>query len=142
MPCRTKLKNAAIAARSAALPKIPDELIDQFVTGPMTVEAVNTASMAFKKALIERAMGAELGHHLGYPAGAAKPEAGTNQRNGRRRRPRDTTRPPTQTRHRPNSTPSSKGLGARSSLRWWVNLSALNTKIQTAPTAPTNKSRR
>ncbi len=39
--------------------------------------------MAFKKALIERAMGAELGHHLGYPAGAAKPESGANQRNGK-----------------------------------------------------------
>ena len=83
MPSRTKLKNAAIAARSAALPKIPDELIDQFVTGPMTGEAVNAASLAFKKALIERAMGAELGHHLGYPAGAAKPDAATNQRNGK-----------------------------------------------------------
>ena len=83
MPSKTKLKNAAIAARSAALPKIPDELIDQFVTGPMTGEAVNAASAAFKKALIERAMGAELGHHLGYPAGTAKPGAGTNQRNGK-----------------------------------------------------------
>ncbi len=83
MPSRTKMKNAAIAARSAALPKIPDELIDQFVTGPMTGEAVNAASMAFKKALIERAMGAELGHHLGYPAGTAKPEPGSNQRNGK-----------------------------------------------------------
>jgi transposase-like protein len=77
------MKNAAIAAKSAALPKIPDELIDQFVTGPMTGEAVNAASLAFKKALIERAMGAELGHHLGYAAGAAKPEAGANQRNGK-----------------------------------------------------------
>jgi transposase-like protein len=48
----------------------------------MTGEAVNAASMAFKKALIERAMGAELGHHLGYPAGAAKPDAAGNQRNG------------------------------------------------------------
>jgi putative transposase len=83
MPSKTKMKNAAIAARSAALPKIPQELIDQFVTGPMTGEAVNAASMAFKKALIERAMGAELGHHLGYPAGAAKPDAASNQRNGK-----------------------------------------------------------
>ena len=83
MPSKTKLKNAAIAARSAALPKISNELIDQFVTGPMTGEAVNAASMAFKKALIERAMGAELGHHLGYPAGTAKPDAVANQRNGR-----------------------------------------------------------
>lgn len=82
MPSKTKLKNAEIAAKSAALPKIPKELIDQFVTGPMTGEAVNAASMAFKKALIERAMGAELGHHLGYPAGAAKPDTGGNQRNG------------------------------------------------------------
>ncbi|EGH19468.1 ISPsy18, transposase, partial [Pseudomonas savastanoi pv. glycinea str. race 4] len=32
------------------------------------------ASMAFKKALIERALGAELGHHLGYPQGAEGPE--------------------------------------------------------------------
>jgi transposase-like protein len=79
---KTKLKNAAIAARSAALPKIPKELLDQFVTGPMTGEAVNAASMAFKKALIERALGAELGHHLGYPTDAAKPGMTTNQRNG------------------------------------------------------------
>jgi putative transposase len=49
----------------------------------MTGEAVNAASMAFKKALIERAMGAELGHHLGYAAGAAKPETAANQRNGK-----------------------------------------------------------
>jgi putative transposase len=80
---KTKLKNAAIAAKSAALPKIPKELLDQFVTGPMTGEAVNAASMAFKKALIERELGAELGHHLGYPNGAAKPEAALNQRNGK-----------------------------------------------------------
>jgi len=79
---KTKLKNAAIAAKSAALPSIPKELLDQLVTGPMTGEAVNAASMAFKKALIERALGAELGHHLGYPSGADKPEASTNQRNG------------------------------------------------------------
>jgi putative transposase len=44
MPSKTKLKNAAIAAKSAALPKIPKELIDQFVTGPMTGEAVNAAT--------------------------------------------------------------------------------------------------
>jgi putative transposase len=79
---KTKLKNTAIAAKSAALPKIPKELLDQFVSGPMTGEAVNAASMAFKKALIERALGAELGYHLGYSTGAAKPEAVSNQRNG------------------------------------------------------------
>jgi len=82
MPSRTKVKNAAIAARSAALPSIPKELIDLFVSGPMSGEAVNAASVAFKKALIERAMGAELSHHLGYAAGEAKPDDASNHRNG------------------------------------------------------------
>lgn len=81
---KTKLKNAAIAAKMAALPSIPKELIDQFVSGPMTGEAVNEATAAFKKALIERALGAEMSHHLGYPSGASKPEASSgNQRNGK-----------------------------------------------------------
>lgn len=40
MPSKTKLKNAASAARSAALPKNSNELIDQFVTGPMTGKGV------------------------------------------------------------------------------------------------------
>src|SRR5205085_2118663 len=34
------------------------------------------------KALIERALGAELSHHLGYTPGAAKPHDATNHRNG------------------------------------------------------------
>ncbi|MEN7531941.1 IS256 family transposase, partial [Cupriavidus sp. DL-D2] len=53
------------------------------VKGPMTAEAVQDAAMAFKKALIERALGAELGHHLGYPAGTERPAETTNQRNGK-----------------------------------------------------------
>lgn len=64
------------------LPAIPKELIDQFVNGPMSAQAVNAASMAFKKALIERALGAELTHHLGYAAGADKPLDAKNHRNG------------------------------------------------------------
>ncbi len=83
MPSKTKKRNAAIAARSAALPKIPNELIDQFVSGPMSGEQVNAASLAFKKALIERVMGAELSHHLGYRADQDKPDGAANQRNGK-----------------------------------------------------------
>jgi transposase-like protein len=79
MPSRTKKSIAA----AAALPSIPKELLDQFVKGPMSAEAVNAASMAFKKALIERALGAELGHHLGYAEGADKPATTSNHRNGR-----------------------------------------------------------
>ena len=67
---------------AAALPSIPKELIDQMISGPMDAEAVNAAAMAFKKALIERILGAELSHHLGYAPGAAKPEDATNHRNG------------------------------------------------------------
>ena len=78
MPRKTK----AAALAGAALPPIPHELIDHFVTGPMTAEAVNDISMAFKRALIERALGAELSHHLGYLPGAAKPAEATNHRNG------------------------------------------------------------
>jgi hypothetical protein len=38
MSSKTNLKNGAIAERSASLPKIPKELLDQFVQGPMTAE--------------------------------------------------------------------------------------------------------
>ena len=77
-----KMQKANAAAQAAVLPKIPPELLDQLVKGPMTAEAVDDASRAFKKALIERALGAEMSHHLGYPAGGEKPESATNHRNG------------------------------------------------------------
>jgi putative transposase len=78
MPTKTQ----KVVAAMAALPKIPKELIDAFYNGPMTGEAVNAASMAFKKALIERALGGELSHHLGYGPGEAKPDGVSNHRNG------------------------------------------------------------
>ena len=37
---------------------------------------------AIPKELIERALGAELGHHLGYPAGGERPDETSNHRNG------------------------------------------------------------
>ena len=77
MPSKTSKKKLVVA-----LPTIPKDLIDQFVSGPMTAEAVNAASMAFKKALIERALGAELSHHLGYPPGGERPGDVGNHRNG------------------------------------------------------------
>jgi transposase-like protein len=69
-------------AAAARMPTIPKELIDQFVTGPMSAESVQDISMAFKKALIERALGGELSHHLGYAPGAARPDDAANHRNG------------------------------------------------------------
>jgi putative transposase len=84
MPSKTKTKNAAIAAKTAALPKLPKELVEQIAGGarPMTAAEINAATMALKKALVERALAGELTHHLGYAAGEAKPEQADNQRNG------------------------------------------------------------
>ena len=71
-------------ARAEVLAPIPAEILDQIVRdGPLTAGEVETATRRFKKALIERALGAELTHDLGYPPGAAKPELTTNHRNGR-----------------------------------------------------------
>src|SRR5690606_33551224 len=67
----------------AELPSIPAGVLESFGDGPMTAEAINAASLAFKKALIERALGGELNHHLGYLSGATKPAETTNQRNGK-----------------------------------------------------------
>ena len=78
MPSRAKKAERA----SERSPPIPQELIDLFVTGPMTGEAINEASQAFKQALVEAAMEAELSHHLGYAPGEAKPEGTANHRNG------------------------------------------------------------
>lgn len=59
----------------------PAELLEQFCDGPVTAEAIKTATLALKKALIERALAGEFNHHIGYSPGAAKPTAVTNQRN-------------------------------------------------------------
>jgi transposase-like protein len=77
------MQKANAAAQAAVLPKIPPELLDQLVKGPMTPDAVQETSLAFKKALIERALGAEMSHHLGYAPGGDKPQTGTNHRNGK-----------------------------------------------------------
>jgi putative transposase len=64
-------------------PVITDALLDRFAPNrPLTGEEVEAASRRFKKALIERALGAELSHHLGYAPGAAPPDAPGNHRNG------------------------------------------------------------
>src|SRR5262245_45337824 len=65
------------------LAPVPPEILDQFVRqGPLTAEELDAAVRRFKKAIIERALGGELTHHLGYPPGGTKPDATTNHRNG------------------------------------------------------------
>jgi putative transposase len=75
----TNVKKATGVAPALVKP----ETIDQLLSG------INPADLAspevfrqLKKAIIERALGAELSVHLGYPKGDARPVGQTNQRNG------------------------------------------------------------
>jgi putative transposase len=68
---------------SEAAAPVSAEILDQFVgQGPISHEELEAAVRRFKKAIIERALGGELTHHLGYPPGGAKPGDTTNHRNG------------------------------------------------------------
>jgi hypothetical protein len=71
MPSRAKKLDRDVAK----LPSIPKELVAQFLTGPMTGEAINAVGIAFKQALIEASLNAELTHHLGEAAKGSVGEA-------------------------------------------------------------------
>lgn len=60
----------------ATLPTIVPELLESFGSELITAEVINTASLAFKKTLIERALVGEMNHHLGYPAGRGQAPGG------------------------------------------------------------------
>ena len=79
MPRKTK----TAAADQAALPRIPAELLEQLIPGPVTPGQLEDIFQQFKKAFIERALGAEMSHHLGYAPAQAKPEGAVNHRNGK-----------------------------------------------------------
>jgi putative transposase len=65
------------------LAPVPSEILDQFVRqGPIAQEELEAAVRRFNKAIIERALGGELTHHLGYPPGGSTPDDSTNHRNG------------------------------------------------------------
>jgi transposase-like protein len=80
MPRKSKETTAAEAVDSVP---IPAALLDELVKGPMSPTDVQALFQSFKQAVIERAMGAEMSHHLGYREGEARPEGETNHRNGR-----------------------------------------------------------
>ena len=82
MPMKKKRTIAAQAAARGPLPELPQELLDELVKGPMTPGAVGDLMLAFNKAVIERAMGAEMNMHLGYRPGQPKPAEQANERNG------------------------------------------------------------
>lgn len=74
------MQDEGSGAESIFHTRIFKELLDQFVTGPITAQAVAALMGKFKKAVIERALSGELTHHLGYPPGAAKPNENGNHR--------------------------------------------------------------
>jgi putative transposase len=65
-------------------PEVLQEVLDHFAgpARPLAAADVETIMRRFKKALVERMLGGELTHHLGYPPGAAAPPHTTNHRNG------------------------------------------------------------
>ena len=79
MPRKTK----TAAADKTALPRIPVELLEQSIPGPVTAGQLEDIFQQFKKAFIERALGAEMSQHLGYAPGQAKPDGAVNHRNGK-----------------------------------------------------------
>ena len=82
MPMKKRRSIAAQAAARGPLPVLPDALMDELVKGPMTPSQVQDLMLAFNKAIVERAMGAEMNMHLGYRPGEAKPADQDNARNG------------------------------------------------------------
>ena len=75
-------KQPTAAADKAALPQFSTELLETLVPGPITPGQFEELVTQFKKAIIQRAMGAEMSHHLGYAPGQDKPVGVTNHRNG------------------------------------------------------------
>jgi putative transposase len=72
-----------LSTSKAPLAPISPEILDQFVgQGPLTPEELDAVVRRFKKAIIERALGGELTHHLGYARGRDRPDDTTNHRNG------------------------------------------------------------
>jgi transposase-like protein len=63
-------------------PPIDEAVIEQLVGDCTTMPEVEALFRQMKKQLMERMLRGELTHHLGYPAGEAKPDGQSNHRNG------------------------------------------------------------
>ena len=74
--------NKAASSGQPAKPQISAQLLEELIPGPVTKEQFEDIFQNFKRAFIERALNAEMSHHLGYTSGQVKPEGATNHRNG------------------------------------------------------------
>ena len=81
MPRKTK---TTAATDKAAQPQFSAAALEQLIPGPVTPAELEGIFQQFKKSVLERALGAEMSHHLGYAPGQDKPEgAAANHRNGK-----------------------------------------------------------
>lgn len=62
--------------------QINPEVLQELIPGPMSAEGVESIFRQLKKALLERALNAELTHHLGYAKGELPEEKPANHRSG------------------------------------------------------------
>ncbi|HEY0955197.1 MAG TPA: IS256 family transposase [Roseateles sp.] len=77
-------KKSEVVSDHAAKPQFSAAALEQLIPGPVSPAELESIFQQFKKAVVERALGAEMSHHLGYGPGQAKPEGGsTNHRNGK-----------------------------------------------------------
>ncbi len=76
-------RSKKVPKTAEVLAPVPDAILNQFAPeGMLTAADVEAATRRFKKALLERALGAELGHHLAQEGDAAGADAPANHRNG------------------------------------------------------------
>jgi putative transposase len=77
-------KKSEVPLDKAAQPQFSAAALEQLIPGPVSPAELESLFQQFKKAVMERALGAEMSHHLGYAPGQAKPEGGSsNHRNGK-----------------------------------------------------------
>ncbi|MEW5891470.1 MAG: IS256 family transposase [Pseudomonadota bacterium] len=75
-------KNKKVTPVEVTPVTIKPEVLEQLIPGPMKAAEFESLFRGLKKALLERALGAELTHHLGYKPGEPRPDGQTNHRNG------------------------------------------------------------
>ena len=73
-------KSTPVAKPDAIL---PDALLEKLIPGPMDAAGVEAVFQKLKKAVIERALGAELGVHLASPEGRPRQPSQWPQRQDR-----------------------------------------------------------
>ena len=76
-------RSKRVPKTTEVLAPVPDAILNQFAPeGMLTAAEVEAATRRFKKALLERVLGAELGHHLAQEGDTAGADAPANHRNG------------------------------------------------------------